>query len=85
MSWYSERMTPIGRWSPQVTPEKPIERTNEGRKITLRRVRELEPAETHLTVGALHAIENDRSATAWERAQDEALAARDMIMTGIAE
>lgn len=45
MPWYSERRTPMGRWSPQITPEKPRERTNEGQRITLRRV---QPLPAHL-------------------------------------
>ncbi|MGY6705894.1 hypothetical protein [Roseinatronobacter sp.] len=85
MPWYSERLTPLGAWAPQITPAKPTERTNEGRTHTLRRVRELQPHEAHLSVGALFAAENDRAALAWDRAQDDALAARDMVMTGIGE
>ncbi|MDD7972485.1 hypothetical protein [Roseinatronobacter alkalisoli] len=85
MAWYSERMTPIGRWAPQVTPNKPCDRTTDGKHVTLRRVRELRPHEVHLTVGALHAIENERALLAWERAQEEVPAARDMVATGIAE
>lgn len=85
MAWYSERLTPLGAWSPQITPSQPSDRTNEGRRHTLRRIRELQPHEAHLSVGALHALENDRAALAWDRAQDDALAARDMVMTGIGE
>ena len=85
MAWYSERMTPIGRWAPQVTPDMPGDRTTDGKHVTLRRVRELQPREAHLTVGAIHALENERAQLAWERALAETPAARDMVATGIAE
>ena len=69
--WYAERLTPLGAWSSQVTPEKPREMMPNGTRQTLRRVRELEPHEAHLTLGALRAIEDQRAADAFQRAEGE--------------
>jgi hypothetical protein len=71
MPWYSERLTPMGRWSPQVTPDRPTERTGEGRIVALRRVRAMAPDEAHLSCGALKAREDAREHAAWERASGE--------------
>jgi len=82
MPWYSEKLTPMGRWSSQITPEKPLERTVDGGRITLRRVRELLPEERHLDLGALKACEDERAEREWERAQGE-LGPRNMIVTAL--
>ena len=94
--WYSERLTPLGAWSPQITPEKPRQILNEGRRLTLRRVRELNPSEAHLSLGALKALEDDREAQAHARAlsdvEDDGFVTvfpdvrrRDPVSSGVAE
>lgn len=64
--WYSERLTPLG-WSPQKTPERPLD----GRKVTLRRVRELAPCEVADDLGAIQAREQAREDRAFALAQDQ--------------
>ena len=92
--WYAERLTPLGKWSSQVTPEKPREMMQNGTRQTLRRVRELEPHEVHLTLGALRAIEDQRAAEEFVRAQHQMeddgfvtlepdLRPRDPVATGL--
>ncbi len=83
--WYSERLTMTGRWCPQRTPDKPREGTNEGRRFTLRRVREIAPEEAHLSLGALRAKIDAQDAEEHERAQAQALGARDLVLTGVGE
>jgi hypothetical protein len=81
--WYSERMTPKGTWSPQITPERPQERTADGRKVTLRRVRELAPDEVADDLAALQAREDAREAKAFALALDEAQTARAARFAGV--
>lgn len=82
--WYSEQLTIMGRWSSQVTPHKPRDRSIDGRAIKLRRVRELEPHEAHLSLGALRALEDDREVAAAELAESaRALGPRDLVATGL--
>ena len=82
--YYSERLTPLGSWSPQITPEKPRQILNEGRRLTLRRVRELGPHEAHLSLGALKALEDEREAAAAELAESaRILGPRDLVATGL--
>ena len=69
--WYSERLTPLGTWSPQITPDKPRQILMEGARLTLRRVRELRPSETHLSLGAIKAGEDAREAAEFERARQD--------------
>ena len=69
--WYSERLTLLG-WSPQKTPERPLERTMDGRKVTLRRVRELAPCEVADDLGAIQAREQAREDRAFALAMEQA-------------
>lgn len=84
LPWYSEQLTIMGRWSPQITPFKPRDRSMDGRKINLRRVRQLEPHEAHLSLGALRALEDDRETAAAELAESaRMLGPRDLVATGL--
>lgn len=77
--WYSEQPTIMGHWASQKTPFKPRDRTIEGREIKLRRVREIQPHEAHLDLGALRALEDDQELAAAELAES----ARVLVATGM--
>lgn len=93
MPWYSEKLTPMGRWSPQITADRPRERSGEGGRFTLRRVRELAPDESHLDLGALKARADAAEQAAWDAAQGDieddgfvtvvGIGARDPVVTGL--
>jgi hypothetical protein len=70
MPYYSERLTATGRWSAQVTPGRPATRNADGRHITLRRVRELDPDEAMLDLATLQARENEGAAASHGLAED---------------
>lgn len=43
MPYYSERMTAMGRWCPQITPDAPTDTTSDGAKIKVRDVTLIPP------------------------------------------
>ena len=82
--WYSEQLTIMGRWSSNVTPHKPRDRSIDGHPVRLRRVRQMEAHEAHLSLGALKALEGDREAAAAELAESaRELGPRDLVATGL--
>lgn len=58
--WYSEKLTQTERWSPQKTAGRPSERSNEGRRYVLRRVRRLLSHEESKTLDELRRIADDQ-------------------------
>jgi len=79
MTWYSEHLTPLARWSPQTTPERPRETTTEGQRVTLRRVRKLRLDELHLDLGALQARADEDAAREYALAQEAAMERDGMV------
>jgi hypothetical protein len=61
MPWYSEKLTPMGRWSSQMTEGKPLTVTADGVRIVLRRVRELAPDEVGMTLDQIRTQEDARA------------------------
>jgi hypothetical protein len=88
MPWYSEKLTPMGRWSSQITESKPLTVTADGVRVILRRVRELEPDEADMMLDQIRAQEDARAARDFEiaatlrRERVERLLALDPSETG---
>jgi len=70
MPWYSEKLTPMGRWSSQMTEGKPLTVTADGVRIVLRRVRELEPGEG-MALDQIRAQEDARADRDFDEAIDQ--------------
>jgi hypothetical protein len=66
MPWYSEKLTPMGRWSSQITESKPLTVTADGMRVVLRRVREMVPDEADMTLDQIRAQEDARAARDFE-------------------
>lgn len=56
MTWYAERMTATGKWSPQITPSKPSEKKAEGAKSKYRNIQEIKPEHEGLSLSDLQKV-----------------------------